>query len=59
MKQRDATKSLVALRLPRFMKNTVIRSLVTVLAVAAQFFGYHLAMLVAPIYIHLWAGGNL
>jgi len=46
-------------RLTRFMKSMVVRSLVTVLAVAAQCFGYYLAMLVPAIYIHLWAGGHL
>jgi hypothetical protein len=54
-----ALVSVGTFRLTRFMKNTVARSIVTVVAVAAQGFAYYLLLLVPAIYIHLWAGGNL
>ena len=46
-------------RLTRFMKNMVVRAVVTLVAVFAQCFAYYLALLLPAIYIHLWAGGNL
>ena len=54
-----ALVSVGTFRLTRFMKNTVVRSTITVVAVAAQGFAYYLLLLVPAIYIHLWAGGNL
>lgn len=54
-----ALVSVGTFRLTRFMENTVIRSIITVIAVAAQCFGYYLLLVVPAIYIHLWAGGNL
>lgn len=46
-------------RLTRIMNNMIARSVVTLVAVSVQCFGYYLALLVPAIYVHLWAGGNL
>ena len=46
-------------RVTRFMRNTIVRAIVTLVAVSAQCFGYYLVLLVPTIYIHLWAGGHL
>lgn len=46
-------------RLTRFMKNVVVRAIVTMVAVSAQCFAYYLALIVPSIYIQLWAGGSL
>ena len=54
-----ALVSVGTFRLTRFMKNTVGRAVVTVVAVALQCFAYYLLLVVPAIYIHLWAGGNL
>jgi len=46
-------------RLTQFIKSTVGRAVVTVVAVSVQCFAYYLLLVVPAIYIHLWAGGKL
>lgn len=54
-----ALVSVGTFRVTQFLKNMVLRVVVTLIAVLAQCFGYYLLLIVPAIYIHLWAGGNL